>query len=162
MLRARQKLDLRRLQRLQRDLQTSTGAVEEARKDCADLYRDFIVRRFVLFSYGAGTWPHLKQSRIKKKGHSRILVDTRFLLQKLAAIIDIVRETHRSLFMGFRSTIRHPTAKMQVAELAEIHNSGLGNNPKRPILVEPDNQTNKMMASISVKRFLSALSGEKR
>jgi len=131
--------------------------VQEARKECADLYRAFVVKRFILFSYGAGTWPAIKPARAKKKGHTRILVDTRFLLQKLSAAITVVRETSRSIFLSFRSTIYHPTAHMSVAELAEIHHSGLGNNPKRPILVEPDQQTNKDMVAATKKRLQEAL-----
>lgn len=157
MLRARQRLDLRRMQGLRRDLQMSAGPVQSARKESVEIYRDFMIRRFVLFSYGAGTWKPITKSRAKKKGNTRILVDTRFLLQKLRSVLEVVRETTRSMFIAFRSTLRHPTANMTVAELAEIHHGGLGSNPKRLILVEPDEQTIRGMQGVHKRHFQGAL-----
>lgn len=159
MIRARVKTDLRRIKKLRRDIQTKEGSVKEVQNSWADLYRAFIVKRFTLFSLGGGNWPPIKNSTAKRKGHRRILIDTRFLRLKLSAIIDVIRVTSRSMVFGFRSSIHHPTANMPLVDLAEIHHQGLGNNPERKILVELDDETAKNMKLDAKKRFTETLRG---
>lgn len=147
------------MRKLRRDIQAKQGPVKDVQRSWADLYRAFIVKRFTLFSLGGGNWKPISDKRAKKKGHRRILVDTRFLRLKLSAIIDVIRVTSRSMVFGFRSTIHHPTANMPVADLAEIHQQGLGNNPERKILVEPDDQSIKDMKKAAKKTFTEVLRG---
>lgn len=157
MLKARVKIDLRRMHKLRRDIATHEGPVKKIQSDWVDIYRAFTVKRFILFSLGGGTWKPISERRAKKKGHRRILVDSRFLIKHLKTIIDVTKITSRSIIIGFKSLVRHPTAGMLVSRLAEIHHSGDGNNPERPILVQPDRDTIKEMQAAGKKRFLESL-----
>lgn len=47
--------------------------------------------------------------------------------------------------VGYGGDAPHPGADMAIAELARIHDQGLGNVPARPIIVRPDDQSIRMM-----------------
>lgn len=43
--------------------------------------------------------------------------------------------------VGYGGHARHPTGKATIADIARFHNNGSGRNPRRQIIVEPDQRT---------------------
>jgi hypothetical protein len=153
---ARLQVNLKGLKRLRQDLKSGQGVAQEITKEWEKLYRAFILLRFDVFSRGGGNWPPLKRSTIKKKGHNRILVDTNFMRKKLETGIRIIEQSGTSAVIGFVQDDRHPSANLSVAELATIHDRGLG-PPQRKILVAPDLQTIDKSKKAARKLMLAAL-----
>jgi hypothetical protein len=144
-------LKLTGLKTLKKHLQDGTGPVEEALRQNASLYRAFILRRFDSFSRGGGNWKLNTAARRRKKGHNQILVDTKFFRLRLEETIAVLRLQKDTAVVGFKSFVVHPNSELTLEQMAKIHNEGRGNNPKREILVEPDQATNRRRAAINAK-----------
>lgn len=118
-----------------------------------ETYRDFIVKRFDRYSAGGGNWRPNTPARRRRKGHGKILVDTKFLRRKLMESIRVLSRVGKLLTIGFESTVVHPNSRLTIEELETIHDQGLGNNPKRQILVKPDDEARRKI-SRSVKSVI--------
>jgi hypothetical protein len=140
--------------------------VINGRSPMGDVYRQWTVRyrafaqnRFVKQSQGGGDWPDLAPSTKRRrrgprrgyKGARRfaILQDTRTIFNALdpdtkqaGSLEQVLRDGVR---VGYGGSAKHPKAPMTIARLTEIHHRGLGHNPKREIIVEPDQQTVRRM-----------------
>lgn len=61
--------------------------------------------------------------------------------------------------VGYGGPSRHPKAPMTVADLARMHDQGLGAVPERKIIVEPDDRTLSSMAG-DMERALKRLADD--
>lgn len=130
--------------------QAEDGPIRNAMKKWAARYRSFLQLRFAKFSRGGGEWPSLKAATIKRKRSSGILMDTGALRAALSPTLGGIPgqlEQHgpNYVMVGYGPGT-HPKAKMAIDELAEIHQLGLGKNPKREIVVPPDRALANKMA----------------
>lgn len=125
----------------------------------AKTYSLFIVRRFLRFSSGGGSWRALKPATVRAKGSRRILRDTDRLL--------------RSLYPGGAGNVmsvdRRGATVGTMVPYARFHNVGTGTIPKRQIYVRPDQQTRQAMAqdmrkalAAAVKRAITRGGGRRR
>lgn len=120
-------------------------------KEWTRIYRTFIHTRFTNNSRGGGDWAPLSARRIKRKGHSRILIDTNTLLNAVSPDIynapgSFARRQGDGLIIGFGGTVVHPTAAKSgrsttIEQIAGFHQSGGGKLPQRRIIVGPDRPT---------------------
>ena len=118
-------------------------------------YSAFVRRRFNTFSRGGGNWKPLKDStkkgrkRGKGAGSAAILKDTSTMFGGLTigARGNLNKRIAGGVEFGFGGNDRHPEGKMTITRLAEIHQKGSSraNIPARPIIVQPDAQTNRGM-----------------
>ena len=145
---------------LRSHLKSGTGPVEDVLDEHVKLYRAFTVKRFDVFSRGGGNWPKIKPSRAKKKGHAKILVDTKFIRLHLSDSIQVIKKSGLELTLGFQSYFIHPNAKMPLDLLESIHDQGLGNNPKREILVDPDQSLEEKRIKATRKILTDFLNGQ--
>jgi len=153
MLKSRLTTKLDKLRALRAALASGQGPVKETLDDWESLYRAFLVRRFDKFSLGGGNWRRLAASTERRKGHGKILVDSKFMRDHLAATIRVLARRRNSITVGFLSETIHPRAQLTVAELATIHNEGRGSVPKRQILVKPDDTLLKDMRAAARARY---------
>jgi len=123
-------------------------------------YLSFAAERFDKFSKGGGDWPPLKESTIrrrrgqrtkkeraasaKKKGlRAAILVDTGTLKAALSPSFEAPGQVKdlipRGVRVGFGGSAKHGGG-VTIAELAKYHDSGMGRNPKREIIVQPSDK----------------------
>jgi hypothetical protein len=130
-------------------------------------YRAFLQERFVRFSKGGGSWPALAPSTVARRregGSVAILRDTGTLFAALSPGFSGqpgAFEKHDGLkvTVGFGGPGGHPTAPVSVADLAKFHHFGLGNLPKREIIVKPDAKTLRGMSQ-DMRRGLGELSDD--
>jgi hypothetical protein len=146
--------ELRNIKVLRSSLRSGDGPVVEVMDASFVPYRQFIVDRFDRFSRGGGNWKQNTPARRRRKGHNKILVDTRFLRLKLLESIRILKRVGKKLIVGFESTVVHPNSKLTIEELENIHDQGLGSNPKRQILVKPDGET-KLKQSSRIRQVIT-------
>ena len=138
-------IDLRGFHKFEAGLETNRHVVN-ALVQWNKTYNDFIIRRFKRFSKGGGSWPSLKTATIKRKnGNARILYDTGGLLSGLDIQFRSKNLSPMKVVAGFDRTRYHTSAGMLVADLAEIHQSGLGYNPQREIIVFPPKSVIKLL-----------------
>lgn len=156
-------IDVGPLMRLAGDFGSLQSTPEGAAmyRQWAARYLGFARRRYVENSRGAGGWPPLKastQRRRRKGGRGRggvdqvkvrsqrtggkvaILIDTGMLLSQLdIGSPDSFRLISNGVRVGFLSNAPHQEGRrsITVAELAAIHDQGLGNVPARRIIVPP-------------------------
>jgi hypothetical protein len=128
-------------------------------------YRAFLQHRFVLHSRGGGDWPPLKRKRKRgAKKRAAILRDTNTLFNVLSVAFvnnpgQLQENIPDGIRVGFGGSGLHPgKGTMTVARLAEIHHFGLGNMPERQIIVDPDDEVQRKMAS-DVERYWSKVLG---
>jgi len=137
-------------------------------------YMTFTRREFMRNSRGGGDWPKIKRqtarrrkgprrSRKGKKRRHSILIQTRTLFNALSPGMtgNLNQRIRRpgGIRVGF-SGAQHNNDGITIRELAIIHDQGLGNNPERVILKEPDSRTiNGMMrdAAVATKDMMSRL-----
>lgn len=146
MIKSKVTYELRNVQTLRSSLRSGEGPIVEVVEASFETYRKFIVDRFDRFSRGGGNWKKLKPSTVKRKGHNRILVDTKFLRLHLLESIRVLKRIGKKLIVGFESTVVHPNSKLTIEELENIHDQGLGSSPKRKILIKPDDETKRTQA----------------
>lgn len=114
----------------------------------ADLIRKdiegFLIKRFNIFSKGGGEWPPLAESTVRRKGHSKILIETGDLLKGVKQGL-YQRITWSgpwlTITLRMRARRKHKPSGLPIQELIEIHQRGLGRVPKRKVLVGPDSVT---------------------
>lgn len=131
----------------------------------AERYRAFLQHRFVQYSRGGGDWAPLKRKRKRgKKKSAAILRDTSTLFNVLSIAFQnnpgqLQKDIPDGVRVGFGGSGLHPGKRaMTVARLAEIHHFGEGNMPERQIIVDPDNDVQRRMAS-DVERYWSKVLG---
>ncbi len=161
------KLDLRRLKKFVREIESHRGAkINNMYKQWAARYLGFARRRFVKNSRGGGNWPGLKPATVRGRRSGRTKT-TSVKKRKTGGAVAILRNTGTLLgalevgsggnFKRLRNGVRvgflsHSKAKtrtstgikpssLSIAKLAAIHNFGKGHMPKRQIIVDPDRQT---------------------
>lgn len=117
-------------------------------------YKKFAQAQFNLNSSGGGAWPPLKlpiRKRVKKRSR-QILRDSDTLKATLDPIptLDhnpapgiLTTRFGNSLRIQFGGAAKHPYSRLTVARLATVHHLGLGNVPKREILIEPTEEIQK-------------------
>ena len=139
---------------------TAPGPIRKAFKQWGFRFRSFLQQRFVKYSRGAG-WPPLKRKR--KRGslaEAAILRDTNTMFMALDPSFKglpgqmEVNEPY-GILAGYGGPHRHPKAGISVADLAAIHDQGLGNVPKREIIVTPPSNVVSAMADDMQRALLS-------
>ncbi len=141
----------------------ANGPVRKAFKQWGARYRSFLRERFDKYSKGGGDWAPLSPKTIarrrKGRGSRRFAVGSIAILRDkgiMFAALDPVfknkpgqlqEDIQFGIRVGFGGAAPHGDDKITVAQLAEIHHSGLGNVPARVIVVAPDTTTQQGMAS---------------
>lgn len=159
-------IDLSRLKKFRNALSSdlsgaSQGPVRQALSQWAARYRGFVQERFDAFSKGGGDWPPLSPATIKarrkgkkpKKGKAAkvaILRDTGTLFaaltpQFVGAPGAVERHVPFGVVVGYGGNASHPNAPLSIAQLAAVHDQGLGNVPQRKILVPPSEHVKSLM-----------------
>lgn len=135
---------------------TSDGPIRRAMRRWAARYRSFTQERFDRFSKGGGDWKPLEASTIRRrrKGIAKIagavkggpalissspaiLKDTGILFAALAGGAGSYEEhVPGGVWVGFGGGATHKKGHRTIADIAAMHDSGMG-VPKREILVEP-------------------------
>lgn len=148
---------LKKLRKLVKNLKGGQGPVQKMWFEVAAIYRGFILRRFRKFSRGEGNWPQLSPSTIAAKGSSKILIDKGFLVASLNPAFMTggpVEMTKNRLGVEIRfSSSSHQSSGLTIADLARVHQLGLGTVPKRKILVKPDDKTMAQIGKLIEKRL---------
>ena len=126
---------LKRYQRLMiKDLENGTGEFKTAFSNMARGYRRFLRVRYRRFSAGGGNW------RPNKKG-TPILRDTDTIYNALTPkFLGLPGQYERHIKGGVEIGIKggkHPKAVVSVGQLSAYHQSGVGRNPRRIIIVNP-------------------------
>ncbi len=160
-LRADVKVNLKPLERFKNaihtGLATGSGPILKALKQWAARYRGFVQERFDTFSKGGGDWPDLAPSTKRRRrkggtsGRFSILRDTSILFGALDIRFHnqpgaLEEKIPFGVRVGFGGPARHPDGEVTIADLANIHQKGLGVVPEREIIVEPNQVTVEGMA----------------
>lgn len=150
------KLNLGPLDRFVDKVVNGKSAMRDVYTQWVGRYRTFARARFAKFGRGGGDWAPLaertkRQRRKARRGHKgprkfTILRDTDTLFNALHPKFEnpgaLKKHLRDGVRVGYGGSQRHPKAKrLTIARLAEIHHRGLGHNPARPIIVEPDRPT---------------------
>lgn len=153
--------DLRHHTAVRDSIASGRGIVREVMKSYERIYRNFVVRRFDLFSRGGGDWKPNAPMTIMLKRSSAILVDTRVMRLGLATAVRTAEIGRDFITFQFRNNAIHPTAKVPIAELLTRHDKGLG-TPKRPILVQPDDDTKQRCLTMATRRLTEEMNGNRQ
>lgn len=158
--------DLKGLRQLQKFLKGNDPLFRKTMTSIGTLYQVFTDKRYDKFSKGGGTWRKLKPKTVERKskkgggrgtaratvnqrrtgGPTAILVDNGILKNSLRSAGAVKMVKRKTIRVGFSTTRQHEGTGLTMAELADIHQRGLGKGlPKRPIFVEPDSATKKRM-----------------
>jgi len=162
MIRAVVHLELSGLERFRHEVSKPQGPIRDALRQWGHRYRTFVQRRFVKYSRGGGDWPPLKYKRRRgSRARAAILRDTGTLFRALDPVWRsnpgaIQQDLPFGIRVGYGGPHRHPKAGISIADLAAIHDQGLGRMPKRQIIVQPDNRTRAQMVS-DMQRALKKL-----
>lgn len=154
------KVDLSPLIRLRDSLVNANASVRRfIMKQWAAIYRGYAQERYDRFSKGGGNWRPLSaktiESRRKGKGSgpvATILRDTSTLHNALdpgqLSAGAIEENTDFGVRVGYGGGDRHPVGLQSatIANIAMWHDQGMGRNPKRQIIANPDDKTLKRMA----------------
>ena len=158
------RIHIKPLERLVDKIRRGAGPLQDVYLQWAARYRGFARRRFNVLSrggsVGATTWPPLTEGTKRRRRKARrgykgprkfsILRDTGTLYNALDPTIEnpgsLRRLLRNGVRVGYGGSARHGKAKyLTIARLAEIHDQGLGNNPRRSIIVRPDDRTIRQM-----------------
>jgi hypothetical protein len=124
---------------------------DTCRKQWLARYSSYVRKNFV--SRGNGNWPPLAASTVKKRrANSDVpLRDNGILLSALSigATGNHSKAIPAGVEYGF-SDAPHGDGKT-IKEIAIIHDQGLGSNPKREILIEPDDNLIEQMSKDLVR-----------
>lgn len=135
---ARLTVGLRSLKEL-RDGRRQSSRFKHELKQIGQTLGTAVADRFERFSKGEGDWRKIKPETARRKGNTRILVDSGDLLRGIRQGV----WTNVS-YIGSRVTItaqlrarRQHRSGLPMQELIRIHHFGLGRVPARKILVRP-------------------------
>ncbi len=158
---ARVKVNDKPLKNLVRRLRGRSGAIDKMLKQWGIVYLAAMRRRFRNFSRGGGNWPPLAEATIIRKGSSSILIDVGALFAALSpgAPGNTFKRTRSGILVGMVSGGNHPNAGISLAELADIHHTGKGNNPERPIIESPNQQVINQFIKIASKAITDSAKG---
>jgi len=159
---ARVVLNDKPLKNLVKRLRGRSGAIDKMLKQWGIVYLAAMRRRFRNFSRGGGSWPPLAEITIKRKGSSSILIDTGTLFAALSpgAPGNTFKRTRNGILVGMVAGGNHPKAPLSVAELADIHHTGKGNSPERPIIEAPNQTVIKQFIKIASKAIVDSSKGK--
>lgn len=146
--------------KLRSDLVSGEGVMKDVLTSWERRYRAFCVRRFDRYSRGGGDWKKLSPVTIALKKSTAILVDTRTMRLRLPLAIRTSQITKNSVTLTFRDGYVHPKARVSIARLLTKHDLGRA-TPKRPILVQPDDQTKQEILRLTTKAFANAANGRR-
>lgn len=165
------KVDLRGLQRfsaaLTNDLRLKrNGPIRDGLHKWGEIYREFLRTRFVNFARGGGDWPALKPATIQHKGRNKRLIlrdgfDSIFkaLDPKFSGKPGQVQEDIPfGVRVGVGGNAMHPSGKISMQKLIQIHNEGRGNNPRRQIIVPPDGRAQQRMGLVMTAALKKTIS----
>lgn len=135
----------------------SNGPIKDALKQWAIRYRSFVQRRFATYSRGGGNWQPLKYRR------GSILRDTGTLFTALEPTFTgkpgaLEQAIPFGIRVGYGGYAKHKGTSndLTIAAIAEFHQLGMGFNPVREMIVEPDAQVVASMAK-DMERALKKL-----
>lgn len=158
---ARTIVDLRGLERFRNSLsadlrQKRNGPVRQALHRWKDIWVQQTRARFLKFSRGGGNWPRLAEKTIERKKAGKRLI----LRAGNDSILDAIDDAEFAAKPGTVNDVpfgvvvmiggndRHPSGKISMKRLIEIHDQGRGNNPQRKIIVPPDGKSRQRMGTI--------------
>jgi hypothetical protein len=164
------------IQNLRRALESGDGHVAQAYKDWAFIVRVFEHSHFIKSSRGGGDWPPLKPGTIAGRRHGKggnfkrgskalaaarasgggqvsILWDVGTLITALDPVFQgapgaIEEPEANGITIGFGGPSMHPDSNVTIADIAMFHDQGMGRNPVRKILIEPDGNTIARMREV--------------
>lgn len=123
------------------------GPIHMALEKSAEAYREQLQQRF---NSGAN-WAALSPATIKRKGHNRILIDSGILMGSLTPqYVGAPGQWQQFVDGGVEIGIANYTypGGIQIEQLVDIHQYGLGTCPKREIVVEPNQNTVAKMTAL--------------
>lgn len=143
------------------------GPIRDALHEWAVLLARFLTRRW----YEGDNWKALKPATVARKLKQGllpyILRATDQMFQAFAPELArkpgrVTQDVPFGVRVGFGGGMRYPhsTAKMSIAQLAMIHQLGLGNVPVRKIIVPPDAATRAKMRDVMQAACLRVARGE--
>ena len=153
------------------DVSGSGPEMNQLFESIGGIYLDQLQRQYKANSAGGGDWPAVKKATEKaqfkrkkaRKGHKGprkkgILIDDGILEGALTpgARGNEFRLIPHGIRVGFSQTIHGAGSSITVNELAQIHDQGKGDMPKRQILNEPTSATVGRIET-AVRRALAAL-----
>lgn len=122
----------------------SSGSLTTVFKKWAVRYRSFIQLRFDKASKGDGTWQPLSQRtiRTRRKRSSTVLRDKGLLFAALTPIWEAPPGSVNILIdggvrVGYGGSEPHSGGMLTIAQIAQFHQDGNANLPKREIIVDP-------------------------
>ena len=138
---------------------TAPGPIRDAMEMWAKTYRAFLQARHKRLAKGGGEWPPLK----KPNRRNLILRDTDTIYQSVSpdfkpAFGAVQKHKVKGIEVGFGGGGKHPKAKMTVARLILLHQTGAGRLPVRRVIVEPPKQVQEMF----MKQLDAAISQESK
>jgi hypothetical protein len=130
----------------------SSGPVRDMYTQWAARMRSFWRERYDKYSKGGGDWKRLEPETVKRRKAGKdgnktasILRDTNTLYRALHPKIQQPgRYTERGpafIIIGYGGSGIHPDAGVTIQKVAMWHQMGMGNNPTRKIIVDPDQKT---------------------
>ncbi len=154
------RINVRGMKRMEREIRSGLRSsvpspIRDAFKQWAFRYRGAMRERYDRFSKGGGNWKGLSASTKKQRRgegeRASILRDTGTLFMVFSPTFKHLAGQYEKnvpfgIVVGYGGPGRHPEGKMTVAKLAGIHHEGLGNNPKRKLLINPSDRLKRQMA----------------
>ena len=131
---------------MERSIKSDSPIMQRVYKRWALRYLAWVLIRYRKFARGGGDWPGLaastKAARRGRGGAISILIDIGAMfaamdpsVQASGSIRELIKDGIR---VGYGGNSSHPSSNTTIAEIAEFHHRGLGNNPVRKVVVEPD------------------------
>ena len=132
---------------------SGNGPIRAVFRQWAARYRSFIQERFVRNSRGGGWQPLSPKTIARRRGggtNAAILRDTGTLFMAMTPTFGrpggIQKDVPFGVTVGYGGPSKHPKGAASIADIAHFHQSGAGNLPARPIIVEPDARVQEQMA----------------
>ena len=120
-------------------------------KTWAVVYRGFASTRFAKYSRGGGDWPPLKSRE------GSILRKTGLLFNALQPAFPgnggLAIRAGLSIVVGYGGAAKHGKGKAKIADIAEFHQLGGPRLPQRKIIVQPDVETFRQLATVATEHF---------
>lgn len=115
-------------------------------RECGEIAKAFIAKRFDEYSAGGGEWPELAASTIKRKGHNRILKEKNQLRQAFnpGGTGVTIRVDNNGVTISMSNASHH--SGLTFRELVSIHAEGSTRLPIREVIpsVLPKSVLSKM------------------
>jgi len=144
-----------------KELRKGTAEFKGVYEKWAQKYRKFLFVRFKKFSRGGGNWRKTSKSTRDKKGSNLILRDTDTLLRAFTPVFkglpgQFQQFVSNGIAVGVGGPGKHPASPITVGQLAEYHHEGIGNNPRRLVMIQPTASLNRDL-STDIKKALDKI-----